>query len=493
MDNTIPDTKEITSVLNAESDNAPNLGMTWQTICSKVRGASHVGAELPNQDAIGCISRDEDGIPVLVALADGHGSAKYFRSDRGSRFAVEVMLRLVEEFLLAQEDLSKFSLIGRLAQESLPNHIVRSWRERVAADIQANPFSLGELARLADKDQQAVAYEPILAYGSTVLGVAVTRWFLLYIQLGDGDILAVSELGIVTRPIKEDDQLLGNETHSLCQAHAAREFRIQIQPIINEAPALVLVSTDGYSNSYSDDKDYERIGRDYLERIRAEGIDHLEQRLEDFLHQVSIGGSGDDISIALIKRAEQRDLDTTQRQISLHSAKLGLLLGDLELLSQSIADQQSAIAQLSAEIRELNTVVTEQRDRIATLGGKLGEVGESQSDIQLLLADLDDKQAASAANLMELAGQNENVSSTHAQLIGQISQFQSEYSQTNQYFYERIGSLEHVLHVHLRENASQEEGLAEKEARLERRLFMLMTIWLTSIILIIGMTIYVMP
>ncbi len=48
---------------------------------------------------------------------------------------------------------------------------------------------------------------------------------LLYLQLGDGEILSVTAQGTTTRPLPPDDRLIANQTTSLCQPEAWRDFR----------------------------------------------------------------------------------------------------------------------------------------------------------------------------------------------------------------------------------------------------------------------------
>ena len=62
-----------------------------------------------------------------------------------------------------------------------------------------NPFTEAELATLEKLDgmegRAAVESSPELAYGATLLAAAATDKVLLYLQLGDGEILSVSAPG----------------------------------------------------------------------------------------------------------------------------------------------------------------------------------------------------------------------------------------------------------------------------------------------------------
>ena len=62
-----------------------------------VKGASHVRSGMPCQDSF----RIEEISPDLsiVAVADGHGSDNYPRTDKGARFAVDAAIRCICDFV----------------------------------------------------------------------------------------------------------------------------------------------------------------------------------------------------------------------------------------------------------------------------------------------------------------------------------------------------------------------------------------------------------
>ncbi|MBR4504145.1 MAG: protein phosphatase 2C domain-containing protein [Candidatus Methanomethylophilaceae archaeon] len=57
-------------------------------------GKSHYACGLPCQDSSGCIS---DEWFSAAAVSDGHGGSRYFRSNVGSRIAVDCALEAVRE------------------------------------------------------------------------------------------------------------------------------------------------------------------------------------------------------------------------------------------------------------------------------------------------------------------------------------------------------------------------------------------------------------
>jgi hypothetical protein len=281
----------------------------WRAIGHSVRGAAHVRADLPNQDAICWLPESGTGLPLVLAVSDGHGSARCFRSDVGARLAVETATKVTQEFLENLPESLNLSAIKRWAEENLPRAIVHRWRDRVADDIFAHPLPKADLDRLeANEDvtkRRQVVLDPLLAYGATLLTILVTESFILYLQLGDGDILTVSEAGEVSRPpLPVDARLFANETTSLCSRDAWREFRSHFQVLSGSPPALILVSTDGYANSFRDEAGFLQVGADFLALIRADGLDAVHESLESWLSEASRNGSGDDITVGILCRTD---------------------------------------------------------------------------------------------------------------------------------------------------------------------------------------------
>ena len=280
----------------------------WRVMGETVPGASHLRAGVPNQDAILQVRESGRGLPLVVSISDGHGSDKCFRSDRGSRFAVKEAARLVGEFLDQSRAAADHAGLESRAKEYLPREFVRRWREAAEADLKARPFTEAELEAVEEKDgRQAlrlVAGNPLLAYGATSLTVAVADSFALYLQLGDGEILNVSESGEVERALPEDERLFANETTSLCTADAEKNFRVRLQQFSGKRPALILLSTDGYVNSFSDSAGFFKVGSDLLEMLRADGFDSINASLKGWLEEATRSGSGDDCTLGLVCRMD---------------------------------------------------------------------------------------------------------------------------------------------------------------------------------------------
>lgn len=286
----------------------------WSVAGASVQGAAHVRTGLPNQDALAWLPESGAGVPRTLAVADGHGSAKCFRSGTGAQLAVQTATQLIPTMLSPQAGDPSLSACKRLAQEQLPQELVRHWQRVVEQHLQREPFSAQELENLEERDglaaRQSVEDRPLLAYGTTLLSVLVTEAYVVYWQLGDGDILAVTPAGEVYRPAPGDERLFANETTSLCAPNAWADMRCCFQTIVEPPPALIVLATDGYANSFRDEAGFLQAGADFLELIRLEGLEHVHAKLEDWLTETTQAGSGDDITLGLLYRADEQHQST---------------------------------------------------------------------------------------------------------------------------------------------------------------------------------------
>lgn len=309
----------------------------WHAGGASVRGANHARAARPNQDALRWLPAPG---ALICALSDGHGSDKCFRSDLGALLAVQTALTVIPDTLMEGAPAKAAALTERL-----PRIIVDAWRQAVECHLAEAPFTDAEWARLSAQagDAAQPAGIPVqtqylaslrrtagratggpmpevevnwgLAYGATFLLCVVTPEFILYAQLGDGDILLVSQAGTVARPNwRADPRLFANETTSLCMPEAWAEMRVDVQPIAAPngepaddvqpvpTPALILLATDGYANSFVDDSAFVRVGSDLLALVRTDGFEAVCAGLPAWLEETSRLGSGDDITVGLVYR-----------------------------------------------------------------------------------------------------------------------------------------------------------------------------------------------
>ncbi len=258
---------------------------SWQVISSSVIGATHLQHHKPNQDALRHYQAAQ-GLPLIMAVADGHGGEKYTHSDFGAKFAVKAAITVLKDTFKNPDDFS-LTQIKRLAENDIPKAIVRSWREKV------DDYCLKQ-AELNNEHKYRY-------FGATLLVTLLLPNCFLYWQLGDGDILVVEEDNRIHRPITADSRLFGNETTSLCGKTPWFDFRYGFQALVDEQqPLCIVLSTDGYSNAYSSNADFEQTVLDIVKLIKNEGLPWVKQQLPDWLEEASHKGSGDDISIGIL-------------------------------------------------------------------------------------------------------------------------------------------------------------------------------------------------
>ena len=278
--------------------------LRWTALSASVRGASHEKTGQGNQDAVRSKNPRRGDDTLLLAIADGHGSMRSFRSDRGSALAAECALRELAKFVRRNGPDTPLSRVRNQAKSRWPRDLIATWKTAVRADLAKNPFSFFEFAAFPEKppvlkpgeDLPITAY---LAYGATLVAVAITPRYIIYSQLGDGDILKVQNDGRVTRPLPRRHEFMSNQTVSLCSHRAFDEFQIRVESMRGAVPALIMLSTDGYANCFGDDEAFFKVGADFLQYLRAEGPSFVRDKLEDWLRQSSRDGSGDDITVGL--------------------------------------------------------------------------------------------------------------------------------------------------------------------------------------------------
>lgn len=250
----------------------------WKIIGDSVTGSSHLRNQKVNQDAWG-YSQTESG--TAVAVADGHGSAKYIYSDQGAKMAVQVALSLLEEFSSQAFDMK----LIKQAADYLPRALVQEWR--LAVDK-------------LDQEQTPSA-ERYKAYGTTLLATLLTPHYALYLQIGDGDMVIVNADGETRYPIAKNTELLANETYSLCEDRAVYHVELNLQFFENtQSPVLIFLSTDGYANSFVNEENFSQAVLDYHSQIAEHGIEKVQNFLPDWLRETSEQGSGDDVTVAIL-------------------------------------------------------------------------------------------------------------------------------------------------------------------------------------------------
>ncbi len=282
-------------------------------------GASHIKKGTVCQDYSKSVEND---IYKLAVISDGHGGADYFRSDRGSRFAVEAFCRCVQDAFAVSDSIDEESSDGSFLQNKAKNFVdalnacktdkqieeqmrwfmrsvVTHWNILVEDDLSADPFSEEEMAEVSEKAK--ARYEKgekvQSAYGATLIGAVVTDDFWFGIHIGDGKCVAFDKEGIVCEPVPWDEQCFLNVTTSICDYNASSEMRYFFS---RELPAAVFVGSDGIDDSFKNERHLHNFYRVVLSSFATETEEKATQGLADYLPELSAQGSADDMSVGCI-------------------------------------------------------------------------------------------------------------------------------------------------------------------------------------------------
>ncbi|MFF4252503.1 protein phosphatase 2C domain-containing protein [Streptomyces sp. NPDC001663] len=267
----------------------------WELLEGAVKGAG----KKYSQDR--CAARHvAEGRAVVLAVADGHGSAPHFRSDLGARWAVEEFAACAGEFALAAvrhdeeaerlgDDSVWWSALAELRAEArrLPQLVAHRWYERATLHDFNSPAH--------GAPQRAPRGPDLTAYGTTLVGAVLTRRLLVCWQLGDGDIVVLDAAGTPETPLYTGPDL-GDETDSLCAPESWHRARCHWQPLTSEGPSGMLLSTDGLSKSFTDHQGFLDFAAGVQGRAHELGMPAVRSRLTEWLGHAA-QYSGDDTTL----------------------------------------------------------------------------------------------------------------------------------------------------------------------------------------------------
>ena len=266
---------------------------SWETYLASAIGADHVRAGTPNQDAIAATKFEFPDAPGLLAfaVADGHGHARHFRSDRGSKLGVKAGVSAARSWA---RHLPAGEPISQVAASQLVIDVVTTWRELVAADLAQDPLSDAQLATLPPGDPAEIPY------GATLLLAVLRPDVAVLAQIGDGEMLIVLPDGRHLSPIPTDIRLDGIQTTSLCQPDAVSAFRVALVNLTKTQAFAVFAATDGYGNAQAEVDWQEGVAADLVRMGSEYGLEWIGSQLSGWAALcASSNGSGDDSTVAL--------------------------------------------------------------------------------------------------------------------------------------------------------------------------------------------------
>lgn len=259
-----------------------------------VQGFSHIHGNVECQDSCKRLEM-EDGA-IVLSVADGHGSKSCPFSKTGSEIAVAVFCNAIAEIYSGyQSDPERLpSFLNHEGSLKFAQDIEQVWKASV---LETHLKMNRELPLDADGQEDLAAVYRM--YGTTLLGVLIAPAFVFAFQIGDGDITYVDDQGV--QPVVMGDKLLGVESHSLCSVEAWKRAvsSVHHRSWDQALPCVFMLSTDGLSNSFVSDQEFEKTCNEYFEMLKKYGAAVVEENLSSWLAETSRLGCGDDTTLLM--------------------------------------------------------------------------------------------------------------------------------------------------------------------------------------------------
>lgn len=277
-------------------DNCIESRATMKTIIfgKSVQGASHKRTNTECQDSMKKMRLSDDA--VVLTVADGHGSKTCPYSKTGSSIAVNSFCKVMKNLYSGySNDLERLlAYLNRDGDTKIAQLIHNEWKNRV---ISTHKQKNREIPKTEDGKIDEI--EVFKLYGTTLVGVLITPLFSFAFQIGDGDITFVDDNG--ARPFLDSDKILGTETHSLSKVDAWKKAITVVyrNELFHNESSLLMLSTDGFSNSFKNEDEFKKACVDYYLMIQQHGAEEIKNNLQDWLDETSALGCGDDITLLL--------------------------------------------------------------------------------------------------------------------------------------------------------------------------------------------------
>lgn len=251
-------------------------------------GFAHIKNGKPCQDFSACY-RDEER--VILTCSDGHGGDLYIRSDYGSKFASDALIR---SFLRVEKQMLYPSKIKNTL-ENIKLNVLCEWNALVEEHLRKYPIYKRDVSELKETDVLKLKKNPVKAYGTTLCGAMIYCGKLVCVQIGDGGAFLLQKGNVMPMFLENDEEQVGNLTYSMCEDDAFQ----RMQSVVFEKKCFdgVLLCTDGVVNPY---QNYQNFTDYFIRKVLTDLKNGNSKELEEFI--VSLGqknGIGDDVSLCM--------------------------------------------------------------------------------------------------------------------------------------------------------------------------------------------------
>lgn len=283
------------------------------------QGESHIESNKVCQDASYCEVND---LLSVAIVCDGHGGARYFRSDVGAQKAVAATRDCVEAFVKGTDTkifsgkpyTSKLAITseattGQPSKDTIVDKVLRqlfssiiyNWRKAIEEHVAETPLSEKERTeverRYIEEFEKGEGLDK--TYGCTLMCYVRTCTYWFAFHIGDGKCIAFDENGKWSEPIPWDEKCFLNKTTSLCDLSALDEFRYCYCGD-GAFPMAVFLGSDGIDDSFGETENQVNFYVQILKLLESEGKEKADETISETLPQLSKIGSKDDMSIACI-------------------------------------------------------------------------------------------------------------------------------------------------------------------------------------------------
>lgn len=205
---------------------------------------------------------------LTVAIADGHGDSRYRYSDVGSQLAVQQAVLT--------------------ATQAIDSH---DW----LTDI----FPRWHLAVQQYAHLQNIS-EELTLYGTTLQVIHLQEGILSGAQIGDGSLWLLTPDQSATCLLQSTEELGGFTTRSLGSIHDLA-YGQSFQQIIPAPGSLLVMTTDGLTDSFENQAEWQHFLASLRERVHTYGFQEVCAALPEWLQHYSTEGCGDDMTVVLVQ------------------------------------------------------------------------------------------------------------------------------------------------------------------------------------------------
>lgn len=251
--------------------------MKFNIIKNSVIGYKNLVRGSKSQDYI---DYKEDDKYIICSVADGHSTTFFKHSSEGARFACEASIDVLSE----KFDMEVEKLEEKLINYEIQRQIDNRWKFLVEEHYKKNYPNVFKIE--------------YMKYSTTLLSVLITDKFILYLKLGDGD--------IVLKRKNEYKCVIDNRNNltvdSLGREGEYRHMMYLLEKIEKKENISIALFTDGYSNAFKNKFDLFNSIESTLQKYNKSIFSRfmLFNTYVNYLNSISKNITHDDISIVFI-------------------------------------------------------------------------------------------------------------------------------------------------------------------------------------------------